>query len=77
VPQPYRTMVLMAICSGVRADKVLAIEKPDIHFEKLSLQLFRAVVHGRVKFVKTECSENELPPDPDLAPILLDWIRQY
>jgi integrase len=76
VPQPYRTMVLVAICSGVRAEEVLAIEKPDIHFEKLSLQLFRAVVHGRVKFVKTEYSEDELPLDPDLAAILLDWIRQ-
>jgi integrase len=46
VPQPYRTMVLMAICSGVRAEEVLAIEKPDIRFENLSIQLFRAVVHG-------------------------------
>jgi integrase len=55
VPQPYRTMVMLAICSGVRAEEVLAIEKPDIHFETLSLQLFRAVVHGRVKFVKTSC----------------------
>jgi integrase len=76
VPQPYRTMVMLAICSGVRAEEVLAIEKPDIHFEKLSLQLFRAVVHGRVKFVKTEYSEDELPLDPDLAAILLNWIRQ-
>lgn len=76
VPQPHRTKVLGAICSGVRAEEVLAIEKPDIHFEKLSLQLFRAVVHGRVKFVKTEYSEDELPLDPDLAAILLDWICQ-
>jgi integrase len=76
IPQPYSMMVLLAICSGVRAEEVLAVEKPDIHFEHLSLQLFRAVVHGRVKVVKTEYSEDELPLDPDLASALLDWIRQ-
>jgi integrase len=76
IPQPYRMMVMVAICSGVRSEEVLAIEKSDLHFERLSLQLFRAVVHGRVKFVKTEYSEDELPLDPDLAGILLDWIRQ-
>jgi len=76
VPQPYRMMVFLAVCSGVRAEEVLAIEKPDLHFETLSLLLFRAVVHGRVKFVKTEYSEDELPLDPDLAAILLDWMRQ-
>ena len=40
------------------------------------MQIVRAVVHGRVKLVKTEYSEDELPVDPDLAVILLDWIRQ-
>ena len=59
VPQPYRTMVMVATCSGVRAEEVLAIEKPDIHFEKLSLQLFRAIVHVQVKFVKTEYSKSK------------------
>ena len=55
-------------------EEVLALEKADIHFE--SMQIVRAVVHGRVKLVKTECSEDELPLNPDLAVILLDWIRQ-
>ena len=68
IPQPYRMMVLLAQCSGLRVEEVLAVEKPDIHFEKLSMQIVRAVVHGRVKLVKTEYSEDELPLDPDLAP---------
>lgn len=76
VPQPYRMMVLLAICSGVRAEEVLAIEKPEIHFEKAQSSTLRAVVHGRLKFVKTEYFEDELPLDPDLAAILLDWIHQ-
>ncbi len=76
IPQPYRTMVLLAQCSGLRVEEVLAVEKPDIHFGKLSMQIVRAVVHGRVKQVKTEYSEDELPLDPDLASILLDFIRE-
>jgi integrase len=76
IPQPYNTMVLLSQCSGLRVEEVLAVEKPDIHFESLSMQVVRAVVHGRVKEVKTEYSEDELPLDPDLAAILLDWIRQ-
>ena len=68
IPQPYRMMALLAQCSGLRVEEVLAIEKPDIHFEKLSMQIVRAVVHGRVKLVKTEYSEDELPLDPDSPP---------
>jgi integrase len=76
IPQPYRMMALLAQCSGLRVEEVLALEKPDIHFGKLSMQIVRAVVHGRLKLVKTEYSEDELPLDPDLAAILLDFIRE-
>jgi integrase len=76
IPQPYGMMALLAQCSGLRVEEVLAIEKPDIHFQKLSMQIVRAVVHGRLKLVKTEYSEDELPLDPDLAAILLDFIRE-
>ena len=51
-------------------------KRPDIHFGKLRLQIVRAVVHGRLKLVKTEYSEDELPLDPDLAAILRDFIRE-
>ena len=76
IPQPYRMMVLLAQCSGLRVEEVLAVEKPDIHFETLSMQVVRAVVHGRVKVVKTEYSEDELPLDPDFAVQLLNWITE-
>jgi integrase len=61
IPQPYRTMVMVAQCTGLRAEEVLALEWEDIDFEKLSMRVVRAVVHGRVKIVKTEYSEDELP----------------
>ena len=77
IPQPYSMMTLLAICSGVRAEEVLAIEKPDIHFEQLSLQIFRAVVHGRVKFVKTEYSEDELPLDEIILSTDADELKKH
>jgi integrase len=73
LPQPYWTMVVVAQCTGLRAEEVLALEWQDIDFENLSMKVVRAVVHGRVKVVKTEYSEDELPLDPDFAAVLLDW----
>jgi integrase len=73
LPQPYRTMVVVAQCTGLRAEEVLALEWKDIDFEKQSMRVVRAVVHGRVKIVKTEYSEDDLPLDPDFAAILLGW----
>jgi integrase len=73
LPHTYRTMVVVAQCTGLRAEEVLALEWQDIDFENLSMKVVRAVVHGRVKTVKTEYSEDELPLDPDFATVLLDW----
>ncbi len=52
IPQPYRTMVVVAQCTGLRTEEVLALEWEDIDFENLSMKVVRAVVHGRVKTVK-------------------------
>ena len=49
LPEPYRTMVVVAQCTGLRAEEVLALEWEDINFENLSMKVVRAVVHGRVK----------------------------
>ncbi len=68
--------MVVAQCTGLRAEEVLALEWQDIDFENLSMKVVRAVVHGRVKTVKTEYSEDELPLDPDFASILLDWKRE-
>jgi integrase len=73
LPQPYRTMGVVAQCTGLRAEEVLALEWQDIDFDNLSMRVVRAVVHGRVKIVKTEYSEDDLPLDPDFAAILLEW----
>ncbi len=76
LPEPYRTMVLVAQCTGLRVEEVLALPWENIHFDTLSMLVDRAVVHGRVQRVKTDYSEDELPLDPDFATMLLDWQRR-
>ena len=76
LPEPYRTMVLVAQCTGLRVEELLALPWENIHFDTLSMLVDRAVAHGRVQYVKTEYSEDELPLDPDFATVLLEWQRR-
>ena len=45
-------MVVVAQCTRLRAEEVLALEWEDIDFENLSMKVVRAVVHGHVKTVR-------------------------
>jgi hypothetical protein len=40
------------------------------------MQVRVKVVNGRIGRVKTECSEDDLPLDPDFAAALKDWKTQ-
>jgi integrase len=76
LPEPYRTMVIVAQCLGLRVSEILALKWCDVDFEQLTVTAQRAVVCGRVDAVKTEYSQDVLPLDPDFAAILLCWQRQ-
>src|SRR5271157_5583887 len=74
--EPYRTMVVVAQCLGLRVSEILALQWPDIDFTELTMRVTRAVVDGVVDEVKTEYSEDDLPLDPDLGTVLLTWKRK-
>lgn len=76
IPEPYRLMVEVAMCLGLRVNEVLALKWADFDFDGLMLFVTRGVVHGRVNKVKTEYSEDELPLDPLFAALLLEWRRR-
>lgn len=69
--EPCRTMVITAICTGLRACEVLALKWIDINFENLTIQIERSVVRNNINDTKTESSEALLPIDPSLAEVLL------
>ncbi len=74
--EPYRTMVVVAQCLGLRVSEILALQWPDINFTELTMRVTRAVVDGVVDEVKTEYSEDDLPLDPDLGTVLFNWKRK-
>jgi integrase len=71
--EPYRTMVTIAMCLGLRVSEILALKWADFDFEEGTLMITRGTVHGRIGRVKTEYSEDEMPLDPAFAEILLKW----
>lgn len=74
--EPYRQMVQVAMCLGLRVSEVLALKWADFDFENLTLEVVRGVVHGRISDVKSEYSEDQLPLDVAFAEVMLDWQKR-
>jgi len=55
--EPYRTMVLVAACLGLRVSEIIGLQWGDFNWEDLTLLVKRSVVHGRVGDTKTEASQ--------------------
>ena len=54
--EPYRTMVLIAACLGLRASEIMGLQWGDFNWEDRTLLVRRSVVQGRVGDTKTEAS---------------------
>jgi len=76
VDEPYRTMVLVAQCLGLRISEVMALQWSDVDFANLTVRVQRGIVHGHVDVVKTEYSNDDFPLDVDLYAILQYWKQQ-
>lgn len=76
LPDPYRTMALVAICTGLRVSEILALRWSRIHFDRLSMTVKLKAVNGRMGRVKTDCSEDELPLDRAFAAMLKKWRKK-
>ena len=68
--EPFKTMVLVAQCLGLRVSEIMGLKWSDFDFEQLTLLVQRASVHGRVDEVKTEYSRDHVPIDVALAQML-------
>src|SRR5581483_11722676 len=71
----YRCMVLLAGCTGLRISEVMGLPWTGINFESLAMEIREGYVRSQVTKLNWECSEDELPLDPDVAAILLEWNR--
>ena len=73
LPDPCRTAVLLAACTGLRVSELMALKWTDIHFDAGEIRPARAIVDQVVGNLKTEASGKALPMDAALAGALIDW----
>jgi len=71
IREPYRTMVLVAGCLGLRVSEIVALQWRDFDFLGRTLLIQRSVVHGRVGDVKTEYSRDSVPLDTAVVEVLM------
>ena len=75
--EPCRSVVILALCTGMRCSELVALKWIDIDWQNLSIQIRRAMVSGHLDGVKTEYSEAPVPLDPALAEeVILKWRRK-
>jgi len=71
--EPYKTMAIVAMCTGMRVSEVLALRWEHIDFKSGIMLVQQGVVNGRIGKVKTEASHDEIPLDPAFTAVLKDW----
>jgi integrase len=71
IREPYRTMVLIAGCLGLRVSEIVALRWRDFDFPGFTLLIQRSIVHGRVGDVKTEYARDSVPLDKAMVEALM------
>ena len=76
VEEPFRTMVIVAVCTGLRCDELFALRWSDVDFENDEINISKGVVRGVFDDPKTEASEAPVPLETEVKDTLLNWKRQ-
>lgn len=74
--EPYRTMVIVAQCLGLRVSEIAALQWKDFDFERQQLLVQRSIVNGNVDDVKTEYSRDYVPLHKALVEVLLERSKE-
>lgn len=73
--EPFRTMVLTAMCIGPRRSEFIALKWLDFNWEKREVYIRRGIVDGVIGPVKTQYSESPMPLEESFVEVLLRWRR--
>jgi integrase len=68
-----RTLVLLAVSTGLRQSEMFGLKWADIDFAQRNMSVTRSIVYGVVGPCKTESSQKLVPIHPILADVLLKW----
>ena len=71
--QPYRTIVLIALCFGLRISEILGLRWTDFDFKRSAVLIQRSAVGKRLTKLKTECSQDEVPLERRFIVELKKW----
>jgi integrase len=75
IPEPYRTMCIVAGCLGLRISEVLGLQWRDFNWETRQVQIRRSWVFGHVGEPKTEYSRRPMPVALALEKLLREYRR--
>ena len=70
-----RTLISLAVCTGLRKSELFALQWQDVHFELGQLNVVRSIVQQVVGVCKTESSKKPVPLDPFLIKVLQEWFE--
>jgi integrase len=71
--QPYRTIVLIALCFGLRISEILGLRWTDFDFTRSVVLIQRSAVGKRLNKLKTEYSQDEVPLERGFILELKKW----
>lgn len=71
-----RTLVLVAVSTGLRQSELFGLKWGDIDFSQGTMNVTRSIVYGVVGPCKTESSQKPVPVHPLVADALLAWRKE-
>ena len=71
-----RTLVLLAVTTGLRRSELFALKWKDVDFEATQIHVIRSIVQNVIGACKTESSQKPVPAHDELIEILRQWRDQ-
>jgi integrase len=71
--EPFKTMVLLQLCLGLRVSELLALRWKDMDWIGSKLNVEHGIVNQHLDTVKTEGSRKVMTLDPGLLSVLSAW----
>src|SRR5580693_2494581 len=71
--QPFRTIVLIGLCFGLRISEILGLRWTDFDFKRSVVLIQRSAVGKRLNKLKTEYSQDEVPIERGFILELRKW----
>jgi integrase len=76
LPEPERTLALLAAGTGLRISEVLGLQWQDVNFAESLICVRRTWTWGKVGLPKSKSSQAPVPMHPLLARFVESWMRQ-